>query len=287
MKINEQQAMADKPFPEFFVDTAWLESHINIPGLRIIQVGGEKYYPQFHIPGACLLSYNALVTIRDAVPGVRADTASLSAIFAGLGISIDTPVLAYDLSNGMDAARAIWTLASLGHQSGAVLDGGLGVWFKEKRPVDHAYPQVKGRPFLPQANPQWEVSEQQVIAASQAEQQTTLLLDTRTAQEYLGLSMRKPRGHIAGAVHFNWVDSLLNNNDPRLKDKQTLLALFAQVGIGDPQQEIIVYCETGHRASQTWLLLRQLGFANVRLYDGSIAEWRVREHTVVAGKNPR
>lgn len=286
MTTDKQKTTNNAPFPGFFVDTSWLENHLQHPGLRIIQVGGEKYYPQFHIPGASLLSYKDLVTIRDAVPGVRADTTFLTKCFGSHGIAIDTPVLAYDLSNGMDAARAIWTLASLGHTSGAILDGGLGIWFQEKRPVDYQTPPIKTVPFLPAPHPEWEATEQQVIAASQTDHNTRLL-DTRTSQEYQGLSFRKPRGHIAGAVHFNWVDALLGHNNPRLKDKQTLLSQFAQVGVVEPQQEIIVYCETGHRAAQTWLLLRQLGFANVRLYDGSIAEWRVREHPVVSGGTPR
>lgn len=284
MTTKAQQTAIPHPFPGFFVDTAWLENHIHTPGIRIIQVGGEKYYPQFHIPGASLLSYKALVTTRDGVPGVRADTNFLAELFGNLGITRETPVLTYDLSNGMDAARMIWTLASLGHTSGAILDGGLGIWFKEKRPMDHAYPQVEAVHFSPQPHPTWEATEQQVLLASQGDQET-LLLDTRTPKEYQGLSLRGPRGHIAGAIHFNWTDTLRHANDPRLHDPQTLLSMLAQKGVLHPQQKIITYCETGHRASQTWLLLRQLGFSHTRLYDGSIAEWRVRQHPVIAGEH--
>lgn len=282
---NSQQQPAT-PFPGFFVDTSWLENHLSDPGLRIIQVGGEKYYPQFHIPGASFLPYQALVTLQNGVPGMRADTAFLAELFGHQGLTIDTPVVAYDLSGGMDASRLIWTLTALGHRFGAVLDGGLGSWSQEKRPVDHQTPSLKPVTFLPQPQPAWEASERQVLAAA-APHSTTLLLDTRTANEYLGLSLRAPRGHIAGALPFNWTDALLSDNDSRLKDKQTLLSLLAEVDVTDLQQEIIVYCETGHRASQSWLLLRQLGFSNVRLYDGSIAEWRVRQHPVIAGQNPR
>lgn len=292
MSTNQAANLTGNLFPSYFCTTDWLanqlqENQLQQEKVRIIQVGGEKYYPQFHIPGASLISYKELVTIRETVPGVRADSSVLSELFGNHGINLDTPVLAYDLSSGMDAARAIWTLASLGHQQGAILDGGLGVWFKEKHPVNHLYPQIEPCTFVAQANPEWEVNEQEVLAASQADQPTSLILDTRTTQEYQGLTIRNPRGHIAGAQHFNWVDSLRHNNDPRLKDKDRLLSLFAKLGVTDTQQEIIVYCETGHRAAQTWLLLRQLGFSRVRLYDGSIAEWRVRQNPVVSGGRSR
>lgn len=286
MTTQEHLATTPHPFPDFFVDIPWLEEHLDLPGLRILQVGGEKYYPQFHLPGAVLLSYKALVTTREGVPGVRADTSFLAELFGSLGIAVDTPVLAYDLSGGMDAARAIWTLASLGHRPGAILNGGLGMWFQAKKTVEHTAASCATVPFVPQPTPEWESTEQQVLAASQADQ-TTVLLDTRTPQEYQGRSLRGPRGHIAGAIHFNWTDALNHGNDPRIKDKQTLLSLLAQRGVSDVQQEIITYCETGHRASQTWLLLRALGFEKVRLYDGSIAEWRIRDHPVVAGQTPR
>ena len=282
---NNQQRPAP-PFPGFFVDTSWLENHLSDPRLRIIQVGGEKYYPQFHIPGASFLPYQALVTIQNGVPGMRADTAFLAELFGHQGLTIDTPVVAYDLSGGTDASRLVWTLTALGHHFGAVLDGGLGRWSQEKRPLDQQTPDLKPLPFVPQPQPEWEASEQQVLAAS-TPHSIAQLLDTRTANEYLGLTLRAPRGHIAGALPFDWSNALLSNNDPRLKDKQALLSLLAEVGVTDLQREIIVYCETGHRASQSWLLLRQLGFSKVRLYDGSIAEWRVRQHLVIAGQNPR
>ena len=280
------QHRIDQFFPGLFVDIPWLEAHLDDPKLRIVQIGGEEYFPRFHIPGASLLSLRDLLTIRQCVPGVRADSALLAQLFAQVGVSLETPVLFYDLGSGMDAARAVWTLASLGHPSVALLQGGFAIWYRENRPMQADFSPRQAVSFIPQPNPAWEVTAAEVLVAAQ-DQQGPILLDTRTPQEYLGQGNREPRGHIAGALLFNWLDALCNPQDPRLLPEESLQDRFAQLGLVDKQREVIVYCETGHRASHTWLLLRHLGFTRVRLYDGSIAEWRLLRYPVVAGNQPR
>ncbi|MBF0399511.1 MAG: sulfurtransferase [Magnetococcales bacterium] len=282
---SNAQASVDNPFPALFVESQWLEEHLQDSSFRIIQIGGERYYPQMHIPGAALLSFRDLVTLRNTVPGMRADPELLAELLGRMGITLQTPVLFYDVGSGMDAARGVWTLASLGHSALAQLDGGLGVWYREKRVMDSLATPFPACSFLPQPTLEWEATADEVLAVASTEG-ATLLLDTRTPEEYQGLTAREPRGHIAGARLFNWLDALLGTHDPRLKPPAELLSLFARLGIEDRQQEIILYCETAHRAAHTWLLLRHLGFHKVRLYDGSIAEWRYLGHPVVAGNAP-
>ena len=44
-----------------------------------------------------------------------------------------------------------------------------------------------------------------------------------------------------------------------------------------PDATVIVYCRTGHQASQAFFILRRmLGYANVYWYDGSWTEWAAR-----------
>ncbi|MBF0182991.1 MAG: sulfurtransferase [Magnetococcales bacterium] len=274
------------PFPGMIVSTEWLADHLQEVGLRILQIGGEKYFPQFHIPGAILLSYSDLVVQRDGVAGMRPDTATLTERFAQRGIGRENPVLVYDTGGGADAARALWTLATLGHTSCAILDGGLGLWYRENRPMHSQPTPLQSTLYFAAPDNTWLAEETEVLAAS-APDSTVLLLDTRSPQEYQGQTTRAPFGHIAGARLFNWMDALQSQYDPRLKTEDNLRLLLAQAGVSDPEQEIITYCETGHRAAHTWLLLRALGFSRVRLYDGSIAEWRLLAHPVVAGPLPR
>lgn len=258
-----------------FVGPDGLEALRGDSRLRIVQVDGEKYYHQFHIPGAGQLAYARLVTKRNEVPGVLADPQDIADEFGRLGIRVDSPVVAYDLTGGLDAARFLWTLATLGHVgSKAVLDGGMSVWYSQNRPMEGGFCKISGEHFQWEMDSRWLVGYEEVLDISEG-RRDGLLVDTRSTKEYQGLTLRGPRGHIRGAVHYDWTESLSGPKDLRLKDFGVLSAQLTALGVSDPKREVVLYCETAHRASHTWLLLCHLGYEKVRLYDGSIAEWRV------------
>jgi thiosulfate/3-mercaptopyruvate sulfurtransferase len=61
------------------------------------------------------------------------------------------------------------------------------------------------------------------------------------------------------------------NPDGTFKDADALRAVFEAAGLR-PDRTVLVYCQSGVRASQDYLALRLLG-ARVRNYDGSWMEW--------------
>ncbi|MEL6469425.1 MAG: rhodanese-like domain-containing protein [Cyanobacteria bacterium J06623_4] len=88
--------------------------------------------------------------------------------------------------------------------------------------------------------------------AAQIEQGVApLILDVRTAEEYA-------TSHIPGALNINYQD------------------IPAQLSSLQPyaNQEIIVYCERGVRASRAETHLAKAGFSNVRQLSGDMSAWR-------------
>ena len=55
-----------------------------------------------------------------------------------------------------------------------------------------------------------------------------------------------------------------------LKDLAGLKELYKGL---DPRKEVIAYCQTGTRSTQTYAVLRDLGFQKVRNYDDSWIVW--------------
>jgi thiosulfate/3-mercaptopyruvate sulfurtransferase len=107
------------------------------------------------------------------------------------------------------------------------------------------------------------------------------IVDTRTAKEFAGEDIRAIRGgHITGAVNIpyeaNWVDpatpaklaakQVANKDGMSLKPAADLKTMYAGL---DPEKETVVYCQSGVRASETAVVLRDLGFKNVRVYEPS------------------
>ncbi|MBF0284415.1 MAG: sulfurtransferase [Magnetococcales bacterium] len=287
MGVTEGRGEEALAFPDRFVSPEWLAERLDHPGLRIVQVGGESYYEKIHLPGAVYLDYKRLLSAEEGVGGRRADVEALVALITPLGIAPETAVLAYDATGGMDGARFLWTLMTLGHDRGAVLDGGMAIWHQKGLPLTPTLPRVTPVPFVPrERRGDWGADWERVMAISEG-RLPGVLLDVRSPREYLGISLKMPRGHVPGAVNLEWTETLADPRQPLLKADEENRRILAEAGVNDPHQEVVALCETGHRAAQTWLLLQRLGFTKSRLYDGSMAEWRARELPTVTGSDPR
>jgi 3-mercaptopyruvate sulfurtransferase SseA len=87
------------------------------------------------------------------------------------------------------------------------------------------------------------------------------IVDVRSSNEH-------DAGHIPGALHHEWSEAL--DGDGRFRPADELAARYADVPL---DTTVVTYCTTGVRASMGYLTLRWLGYDDVRLYDGSWAEW--------------
>jgi thiosulfate/3-mercaptopyruvate sulfurtransferase len=110
-----------------------------------------------------------------------------------------------------------------------------------------------------------------------------VILDVRTPAEYLGLQATAARnGHVPGAVNVDWSNNLEASGDAvaSLRSDDELRDLYAQAGV-KADKNVIVYCQTGHRASETFLVLRKLGFERVATYGPGWQEWGNRSDVPV------
>ncbi len=73
-------------------------------------------------------------------------------------------------------------------------------------------------------------------------------------------------------MNLNWVTAMDQRRKMRLKQEGGLRRMLSSLGV-TPDKEIIVYCQTHHRSSHTYIMLKALGFPNVKAYPGSWAEW--------------
>ena len=77
-----------------------------------------------------------------------------------------------------------------------------------------------------------------------------------------------------GAVHVFWRDHLDEHGAFRPADE--VRALYESRGV-TPDKGIIAFCQGGYRSANTFLLLKALGYPDVRNYVGSWAEWGNRD----------
>ena len=209
------------------------------------------------------------------------DAATLSARFAGWGISPRTQVVAYDQGPGAYAARLWWLLRWLGHSCVAVLDGGFAAWQEEGLATEHGprIPRAGAESAAAlEARPRDEmvVSTTEVanaLAAGRLAAREWVLVDARGADRFAGRneSLDPVAGHIPGACNHPFTRNL--DARGRFLDRGTLRERFAQVLAGEPSDAVVAMCGSGVTACHNLLAMEVAGLEGGRLYAGSWSEW--------------
>ncbi len=260
----------------FLVEADWLKAHLNEPGLRIIDVRPalpqvQSGYPWGHIPGAVHLDMQKLFTLVDDIPGKLVPQEQGEAVLGQAGISREDHVVVYDESGGPLSAQLAWLLDYWGQARVSILNGGWQAWLEANGEVSTEEPKVAPAEY--RAEPDESKLATADWIAAHLNQPNVVLVDVRTPQEY-------QRGHIPGAIHLPWEENTVGGVSQRYLPATALRHRFAEAGI-TPENEVVVYCETGARSAHAYWAFRLAGYSRVRNYEGSWAEWSRRE-TVAA-----
>lgn len=248
-----------------------LEKQLDAEDLVVLDLSRASTYKDLHIPGAVSLDYAQIVSDQPPVAGLMPDTAVLEQHLGAAGIGPNTRVAAYDDEGGGKAGRLLWTLHALGCRNASLLDGGLYSWANERHRLDRKPVTPTPQTFV--AAPVPEVTADAEYILERLDDPTVALLDARTADEYTGARRFSARpGRIPGAVNLDWTEAMDRPRNLRMKPAEALRKTLADLGV-TPDKEVIVYCQTHHRSSYLYVVLKALGFDRVRGYPGSWSDW--------------
>lgn len=273
----------------FLVTTDWLAERLDDPTIRVVDCrfafdhDCQEDYAASHIPGAVYVNWSRDLTDLDhPVEGMIAPAKRVGEVMQRLGIGDDTTIVGYDQEGGHFAARIWLVLARYGHgEQVRILDGGWTAWLQEGRPTS------SDRPALPDPHtvtftldhnreqPHLVADWQQVLRATEDDE--TVVLDVRRWSEHTGVEVRAARGgRIPKSTYLFWQGNLDWDGDRRFIAPEAMAARAAEAGI-TPDTPVITYCQGGVRAAHAAIALRLAGYSNVRVYDGSWAEWGNRD----------
>lgn len=275
MTDNNSIRTSSATLPDIFAEPGWVAEHINKPDVRIVEVDVSRAtYDQGHIPGAVL--WNAYTDLHhaDYSPVGREEFADL---LGRSGITASDTVVFY----GYGPYLGFWLTKAYGHQRALMLDGTRQEWREAGLPWTKDTSVPKRTSYqLPDTEVAPLMSLDALLGALGSG--TPLILDVRSEAEFVGERFwpsgategaGRP-GHIPGAVHLH-ID-LLHTADGGFKDTAALRQLFRNCGVV-PERSIVTYCTIGARASEAATVLKyQLGYPDVRVYEGSWAEWGTR-----------
>lgn len=272
-----------RPTPQLdhlLVSADWLQTHLHDPGLRIIEVDvSTASYDGGHIPGAVLWNvYRDFKTPSYEPVGLDTIRARVEAS----GIDRSSTVVFY----GYAPAMGVWLLSLLGHCDVRMLDCPRETWPTQGRAWSTDQPSPTSAVYSsPGPLPTVRADLDAVLAAMH--DPTVTILDVRSAEEYAGERFwpsggSQPggrSGHVPGAVRLP-LESLAHD-DGTFRAEPDLRRAVQSLGIAD-DAAIITYCTVGGRASTAWFALTKiLGRPDVRVFDGSWAQWGLTPSTPV------
>jgi thiosulfate/3-mercaptopyruvate sulfurtransferase len=260
------------------VDTAYVADALK-KGAIVWDTRDADAYADGHIPGAVNVGEIGAV-LRDPNREDWLPVAQNEATLGKAGIDLaNKEVIVYSRKGDAYAYFGLSTLRYYGAKSGKVYHGGLDDWKAAGMPVATEPTKLAPVALKLVAHDDTVVWNDEMVA--KVRQGGAQIVDARTPKEYSGDDIRAIRGgHMPGAVlvpyEQNWVDpatpgklarkEVKTRDGMALKTADDLKKLYAKL---DPAKETIVYCQSGVRASETATVLRELGFANVKVYEPS------------------
>jgi thiosulfate/3-mercaptopyruvate sulfurtransferase len=247
----------------------------------LVDVRDAEDYAKGHIPGAVNIPEMFTTLSMTTLEGLQELQDIFVPLFRNAGIRNDQTVIVYEESLNTrygGSCRGYFQLSLLGHKDVGIIGGGFAQWKHDGLPVTTEAATTTASDF--------EASIQKDMLATMDEVATALdnprvkLLDNRDEDEWLGYSSSPygidyaPRkGRIPGACWVEWYRFMDPDQEiQHFKSPNEIRAICAQVGLY-ADDDIIIYCFKGARASNTYIALQMAGFRNIRNYYGSWNEW--------------
>ncbi|GAA1482612.1 sulfurtransferase [Gordonia sinesedis] len=230
---------------------------------------GRDHYRAGHIPGAVYVDLETELADppspergRHPLPEVR----RLQESARRWGVDGTAPVVVYDDTGNLAAARAWWLLRWGGHPDVRLLDGGLDAWRAAGLRIStgDTAPRPGTVTLIGGGMPVADIDE---VAATPGP-----LVDARAAERYRGETEPvDPRaGHIPGAISVPTADNL--TADGHFLPADALRERFAEYGITSGGPAAIAYCGSGINAAHEIAALEIAGVP-AALYGGSWSQW--------------
>ncbi|MCY4566299.1 MAG: sulfurtransferase [Gammaproteobacteria bacterium] len=224
---------------------------------------GRRAYDEGHIPGALHADLDRHLAGSPGSGGRHPlpERSALAGRFAAWGVNSGDQMVFYDDAGGAFAARGWWLARWCGHETVAILDGGLAAW-----PGDlTTRVEVPGRGNFALRPP---LTRTVTAAEIGRDGDRFSLIDARTRRRFDGIEepIDRVAGHIPGAHCRPFQENL--DASGRFRDAAELRGRFAGL-----ENNPVCYCGSGLTAAHNVLAMRLAGFDEPALYPGSWSEW--------------
>jgi len=260
---------------DLIVDTKFVKEKVGKPGSVLVDMRTAEDYSQGHIPGAVGLPVWVSKAFADDTKRQTESLARMEQTLGNMGINNDSHIIVYGEPKHIHwNAVMFWAMELFGCNSDSMkctvryYDEGVDGWKADGGTLDQTVPAVKPATFKVAAASKRGAKADEVVSIAEGKKKG-VIIDVRSANEYNGLDVRALRGgHVPKAVNIDFSKNL-DAATFRMLPLDQLQGIYKDV---PKSARVVVHCQTGGRASYTYLVLRALGYNDVANYgDG----WRV------------
>ena len=221
----------------------------------IIDIRKPEEYNKGHYVGSVNIWRSDYVDTTYEYDGMMPSRNQLQLLLSSLGVVKDSRLLLYDGKGGCDAARFWWILKTYGHHEAYIVDGGFEALEHDKSKITDVPSLIVLSKYKFPQEESYDLYASIEDVKKAIVDTNTLLLDTRTFDEFVGKELKKGAyrtGRIPGSIHNDWIHCIHSNN--MLKSLQDLTYDFNKLGV-TKDKNIIVYCQSGVRSAHTTFVL--------------------------------
>ena len=235
---------------------------------------GKEEYNKGHIPGAIYFDIEKNSDLNNPIPHMLPKKQKFLSFLKKNGVSINDEIVIYDQTGFFCSSRVWFTFTYYNFKNIKILNGGIKYW------NDHNY-EVSEQKKTTLIKKKIQLKEKKNMVANHEyikkknKDKKTLIIDARPRNRFLGLE-EEPRknlkkGNIPGSINIPFTS--LVDKKGRFLSKSVLKKRFEKKINFSLIKEIICTCGSGVTACNIIFGLNLLGVQNLKLYDGSWAQW--------------
>lgn len=237
-------------------------------GYILVDAQKASSYKKEHVESAVNIE-RKLLMISEPVANSLATADIIEKVAGNAGLTENSNLVIYDDNENMDSSRLYWTLKIWGHKGDIlIVSGGLSSMVQAGFSITQEVPQVAVEVYRADTlNRDMMATKEDILAMIDDPSENFVLIDVRTDEEYNA-------GTIPGSIHINHEKNLFVNDEKgsTFRPVSHNRILYKELGI-TPDSEIVMYCKSSVRATNTYVALYNAGYRNLKVYDGAWLEW--------------
>lgn len=238
---------------------------------------GHQQYLESHIPGAVYAHLDTALSdkLGTGVSGGRHPLPSREKFaiwLSNVGLANDMQAVVYDRNGANYCGRLWWMLKWAGHNSAAVLDGGLQAWQAANGSINSGEEPTHFQTGFTLSPEIAKLTATKTVADNLGRPIQTLV-DARGAPRFRGEvePLDPVAGHIPGALNRPFAQNL--GADGKFKPAEQLKAEFETLLAGRDPASVVHQCGSGVSAAPNILAMQIAGLGMTGLYAGSWSDW--------------